>query len=120
MNPDPMGAVFQALGHPSRRRILDILKSEPGCSVGDVCGYFDTSRIAVMKHLRILEQASLVLSEKRGRVRRLYHNAVPIQIIYDRWTTEYSAMWAEQLTRVKYRVEAGGKRKPKRLRTRRK
>ncbi len=101
-------AVFQALGNKSRRRILDIVKDRPGCNVNDVCAFFDMSRIAVMKHLRILEQAKLITSEKHGRVRRLYHNTVPIQMIYDRWTSEYSALWAKELTRIKYRVEQQG------------
>jgi predicted transcriptional regulator len=105
---DPLDAVFHALASASRRQILDILKSRPGCSVNDVCDHFAVSRIAVMKHLRILERADLVHSEKHGRTRKLYHNVVPIQMIYDRWTSEYSALWAERLTRVKYRVETQG------------
>lgn len=110
-----MDAVFQALGNPSRRRILDILKDDAGCNVNKVCMHFKTSRIAVMKHLRILENADLVHSEKHGRDRRLYFNAVPIQMIYDRWTTEYSALWAGRLTEIKYRIESkpGKKRKKK-------
>ena len=110
-----MDAVFQALGNPSRRRILDILKDEPGCNVNNVCKHFKTSRIAVMKHLRILEGAGLVHSEKHGRDRRLYFNAVPIRMIHDRWTTEYSALWAGRLTEIKYRIESktGRKRKKK-------
>ena len=101
-----MDTVFQALANRSRRRILDIVQDKPGCSVNDVCRFFSTSRIAVMKHLRILENANLLISEKRGRTRKLQFNAVPIQMIYDRWTTEYSALWAQQVTRLKYRVEA--------------
>jgi predicted transcriptional regulator len=58
-----------------------------------------------MKHLRVLEQGGLLVSEKRGRTRELYVNTVPIQMIYDRWTTEYSGMWSERLTRLKYRIE---------------
>ena len=103
---ESMDRVFKALASGARRTILDIVKHEPGCSVGDVCVHFEMSRIAVMKHLDVLEEAELVLSEKQGRTRRLYHNAVPIQLIYDRWTTEYSALWASRLTLVKYRVEA--------------
>ena len=49
--------------------------------------------------------AGLIISEKEGRSRRLYFNCVPIQMIYDRWTTEYSGLWASGLTKVKYRVE---------------
>jgi predicted transcriptional regulator len=105
MNAASLDAVFSALANESRRRILDIVKQSPGCSVLHVAGFFTVSRISVMKHLRILEAAGLLLSEKHGRTRKLYFNAVPIQLIYDRWTTEYSALWASQLTRLKYRVE---------------
>lgn len=105
MQPDEMDAVFQALAHPDRRRILDIVKNDPGCSVESVCRYFAVSRIAVLKQLRVLEQAGLIHSEKPGRTRKLYFNVVPIQMIHDRWTSEYSAIWARKLTTVKYRVE---------------
>lgn len=105
MNPESMDSAFSALAHPSRRRILDIVRENGGCSVNDVAAYFDISRIAVMKHLRVLEDARLLISEKEGRVRRLYFNAIPIQMIYDRWTTEYSALWASKLTRLKHEVE---------------
>lgn len=101
-----MDAVFRALASEPRRRMLDIVKNRPGCNVNDVSAAFDMSRIAVMKHLRQLEEAELILSRKEGRDRRLYHNAVPIQMIYDRWTTEYSALWAGRMTAIKYRVEA--------------
>ena len=100
-----MNAVFQALAHESRRRMLDIVKERPGIGVGALASEFDVSRIAVMKHLAVLEQAGLVVSEKDGRTRRLYFNAVPIQMIYDRWTTEYSAYWSGNVTRLKYLAE---------------
>ena len=100
-----MDAVFQALAHRDRRRILDIVKESPGCTVGDVSSRFATSRIAVMKHLRVLEEAGLLVSEQDGRRRRLYHNTVPIQMIYDRWTSAYSRYWSSKLTAIKYRVE---------------
>jgi predicted transcriptional regulator len=106
MDAERMDNVFEALAHPVRRQILDIVKERPGCSVHDVCDFFEISRIAVMKHLRCLERADLLVSQKQGRTRQLYFNAVPIQIIYDRWTTAYSALWASGLTRIKYRVEA--------------
>jgi predicted transcriptional regulator len=106
MSQDTMDVVFQALASAVRREMLDIVKDQPGCCVNDVCAHFTMSRIAVMKHLRILENAQLIVSEKVGRTRVLYFNAVPIQMIYDRWTTEFSALWANRLTRIKYRVEA--------------
>jgi predicted transcriptional regulator len=105
MKPESMDCVFSALAHASRRRILDLLKSMPGCSVNDLCKYFEISRIAVMKHLRVLEEADLVISQKAGRTRELYFNAVPIQLIYDRWTTEYSAFWASHMTDIKFKSE---------------
>ena len=111
LDESDMDALFQALGNESRRRMLDIVRLEPGIGVGALAGRFDVSRIAVMKHLAVLEQANLVVSEKEGRVRRLYFNAVPIQMIHDRWTTEYSAYLAGQVTHIKYLAEtcAGGR-----------
>ena len=106
LNDRDMDAVFQALAHKSRRRMLDIVKEEPGIGVGALAAGFDVSRIAVMKHLTVLEEASLIVSEKNGRTRRLYFNAAPIQMIHDRWTTDYSAYWAGELTRIKYLAEA--------------
>ena len=100
-----MDAVFQALSNKNRRRMLDIVKEEPGIRVGALATEFEVSRIAVMKHLAVLETANLIVSEKDGRTRRLYFNAAPIQMIHDRWTTEYSAYWAGQLTRIKYLAE---------------
>ncbi len=109
MKPESMDLVFIALGNRSRRCILDLVKQMPGCNVNDVCKYFETSRIAVMKHLRVLEQAQLIIPRKQGRNRELYFNAVPIQMIYDRWTTEYSSFWASQAVDLKYKVEAAAK-----------
>ncbi len=86
--------------------MLDIVKEEPGIVVGALAGEFDVTRIAVMKHLAVLEGAGLIVSEKDGRTRRLYFNAAPIQMIHDRWTSEYSAYWAGQMTRIKYLAEA--------------
>ena len=100
-----MDAVFQALANESRRRMLDLVKECPGIGVGALAGEFDVSRIAVMKHLNVLEHAGLLVSEKDGRTRRLYFNAVPIQLIHERWTTEYSAYWSGNVTRLKYLSE---------------
>ncbi len=101
-----MDNVFQALAHPLRREMLDIIKNNAGCNVNEVSSHFAISRIAVMKHLKILEEGELVLSVKEGRSRHFYFNAVPIQMIYDRWTTEYSSLWATSVTRLKYQVES--------------
>jgi len=107
MNPDPMDKVFQALASAPRREILDIVRDKPGCSVMHVCRYFDVSRIAVMKHINVLEKAGLLISEKQGRTRRLYFNVIPIQTIHERWTTEFSALWAGRLTEFRRRAESG-------------
>ena len=100
-----MDAVFVTLAHQHRRKILDIIKDMPGCSVGDVAKYFDISRIAVMKHLGVLEDADLVISRRNGRRRELFFNAVPIQMIHDRWSDEYSRFWASQAVDLKYFIE---------------
>ena len=106
MNTQSTNLVFDALANPVRRKILDVVKDQPGSSVHDVCDFFEISRVAVMKHLDVLEEASLVVSRKEGRTRELYFNPVPIQQIYDRWTTDYSALWASGLTKVKFRNES--------------
>lgn len=104
---DELDAVFFALASAPRRRILDLLKLEPGCNVNRVCEHLDAShgRFAVMKHLTTLEAAGLVISERAGRDKRLWFNPTPIQWIHERWTTEFSAYWAARLTRLKYSAE---------------
>ena len=109
-----MDNVFQALANGHRRRMLDLIRGNPGLAVGDLARAFDFSRIAVMKHLAVLEQANLVVSEKQGRSRCLYFNVVPIQLIHDRWTDEYSALWAGQVSRIKFLAEASQLNKPSR------
>ena len=73
--------------------------------MNDICEHFDISRIGVMKHLNILVDAKLVISRKTGRTRELFFNAAPIQMIYDRWTDEYSTFWASQAVDLKKQVE---------------
>lgn len=106
---DSTDLVFRALAHVTRRQILDIVKDNPGCTVGHVADQFDASRIVVMKHLKMLYDSELVLTERQGRTRHLYLNVVPIQLIYDRWTDEYGAFWGGHLADLKYKVERGHK-----------
>lgn len=101
-----MDDVFLALAHATRRRILDLLQQRPGMTVQELRDFFPVSRIALLKHVRVLEKANLIVSRREGRSRPLYFNAVPIQMIYDRWTSEFAGLWSEKLTRIKYRVEA--------------
>lgn len=105
MRPDSLDPVFKALANPVRRRILDLVHVDAGCNVNDVCGHFAVTRTAVLGHLNVLEEAGLLLSEREWRERKLYFNAMPIQAIYDRWTSKYSALWAEGLAQLKYAVE---------------
>jgi DNA-binding transcriptional ArsR family regulator len=105
MNEARADAVFQALGNAQRRKILDIVRAKPGCTVSEVVKEFDTSRIAVMKHLNVLYEADLLLHEKVGRSRHLYLNVIPIQLIYDRWSDDYAEFWGGKLADLKYRVE---------------
>ncbi len=104
---------FAALANPIRRRILDLLVLSPGANVKAIASHFDISRIAVMKHLTILEEAGLVLSEKEGRTRRLFFNPIPIQVIYDRWTTQYSGFWAGRMVDIQQRAQARSSKKTK-------
>jgi len=106
MTPDALDAVFFALASEPRRRVLDVLKAEPGCNLVRVCEFLpEMGRFAVMKHLGVLERAGLVISQRQGRERRLWFDATPIQLVYERWTTEFSAYWAARLTRLKYSAE---------------
>ena len=106
MKSSQLDKLFAALAHPARRRILDLLCQAPGLSVKALAAQFAISRIAVMKHLRALEACELVLSKREGRTRRLFFNSVPIQLVHERWTDQYSAYWGMQLVDLKKRVES--------------
>lgn len=101
-----MDLIFHALANQQRRKIMDLVTKMPGCSVNDLLKYFEVSRIAVMKHLDVLVEAQLIISKKEGRTRQLFFNAAPIQMIYDRWTTEFSRFWASQAVDLKYKIES--------------
>ena len=105
MKIDDMDAIFQALAHSKRRRIIDIVGRNPGITVSEISKNFDVTRFAIMKHLTVLQGAGLLMTEKEGRQRKLYFNAVPIQMIYDRWTDDYSGYWAGMVTSIKYAAE---------------
>lgn len=109
MNETELDAVFMALTSASRRQMLDVIWLAAGCTVGYVADHFEMSRIGVLKHLNVLEDAGLVTSEKQGRERLLYMNPIPLQLIHERWSDTYSDFWASQLTRLKYAVESPSK-----------
>jgi DNA-binding transcriptional ArsR family regulator len=108
MEEDDLDATFFALSSDLRRRMLDLLKREGGCNVNHVCEFFsaEVGRHAVMKHLAALERAGLLVTAKEGRDKRLWFDPTPLQLIHERWTTEFSAYWAARLTRLKYDAES--------------
>jgi DNA-binding transcriptional ArsR family regulator len=107
MEADDLDATFFALSSDLRRRMLDLLKREGGCNVNHVCEFFsaEIGRHAVMKHLAALERGGLLVTAKDGRDKRLWFDPTPLQLIHERWTTEFSAFWAARLTRLKYDAE---------------
>ncbi len=111
---DDMDSVFHALAHHTRRRILDLLRDRPGQGVGELAKAFDVSRIAIMNHLKVLEEAGLLISQKDGRIRRLYLNAMPIQAIHERWIDTFSEVWADRLSFIKHAAEHVAKSNAKR------
>lgn len=97
--------VWNALRDPTRRDILDLLRERPQ-TVGELCGVFaaELSRFAVMKHLKLLKAADLVLTRRQGRETWNQLNAVPIRRIYERWVTKYESVWAERLLSLERHV----------------
>ena len=100
-----MDAVFKALSHPTRRRLLDVVGRAPGASLSEVAEPFEESRVAISKHLAVLERAGLVHSRRSGRERRLYADPMPVQLAYDRWTDRFSAAMAARMADIKYAAE---------------
>src|SRR5665213_2669841 len=100
-----MEAVFRALADPTRRRLLDELFGEDGQSLSALEERFSMSRFGVMKHLRQLEEAGLVVTKKRGREKLHFLNPVPIRLVHDRWVSKYAEPWAAALSDLKHRLE---------------
>jgi DNA-binding transcriptional ArsR family regulator len=96
--------VWLALNDASRRRILDLLRKRP-MTTGELCEYFDFTRFAVMKHLKVLVDGGLVLVERQGRERLNHLNPLPLQAIYRRWIQPFEKIPADRLLRVKALVE---------------
>jgi DNA-binding transcriptional ArsR family regulator len=97
-------AVWKALADPTRRRVLDELRESPK-TTGTLCHLFEMSRFGVMKHLRVLEEAGLVIAERVGRERWNHLNPVPIRMIYRRWIRPFEEQNADLLIRLKQVVE---------------
>jgi DNA-binding transcriptional ArsR family regulator len=100
-----MDEVFRALADPTRRSLLDELFKEDGQTLSALAGRLTMTRFGVMKHLRVLEEAGLVVSRRRGREKLHFLNAVPIRLIHDRWTSKYAAPWTAALSNLKRELE---------------
>jgi len=100
-------AVFRALADPTRRGLLDQLFKRDGQTLGALGRRLTMTRFGVMKHLRVLEDAGLVVTRRRGREKLHFLNPVPIRLIHDRWIDKYTEPWAAMLSGVKQELEEG-------------
>jgi uncharacterized protein YndB with AHSA1/START domain len=100
-----MDDVFRALADPTRRSLLDELFKQDGQTLSALEGRLPMTRFGVMKHLKVLEEARLVVTRRRGREKLHFLNAVPIQLIHDRWVDKYTASWAAKLGELKHKLE---------------
>lgn len=100
-----MDKVFKALADPTRRRLLDELFRRDGQSLTALEARFSMTRYGVMKHLRQLEDAGLVVTRRRGREKLHFLNTVPIRLVHDRWVSKYAERWAATLSELKTRLE---------------
>jgi DNA-binding transcriptional ArsR family regulator len=100
-----MDEVFRALGDPTRRQLLDRLHERDGLSLSELEDDLPMTRFGVMKHLRVLEEANLVVTRRRGRQKLHFLNPVPIRQIHDRWVSKYSEPWVSALTELKRDLE---------------
>jgi uncharacterized protein YndB with AHSA1/START domain len=100
-----MDEVFKALADPTRRGLLDELHREDGQTLSALQARVPMSRFGVMKHLRVLEDAGLVITKRRGREKLHFLNPVPIRLIHDRWVSRYTEPWAATLTGLKRAIE---------------
>ena len=97
--------IFRALSAATRRSILDLLKDDPQ-TTGALCAQFpDLDRCTVMQHLKVLEEAELVIAQRKGRERWNHLNALPIKHIHDRWIGPYAAHAVGLLDRLKTDLE---------------
>jgi DNA-binding transcriptional ArsR family regulator len=100
-----MDAVFRALADPTRRGLLDELFSHDGQTLSALERRLPMTRFGVMKHLKVLEEAGLVTTQRRGREKLHYLNAVPIRLIHDRWVSKYAEPLAATISGIKRELE---------------
>ena len=100
-----MDDVFKALADPTRRALLDELFKEDGQTLTALESRLPMTRFGVMKHLKVLEEANLVVTRRRGREKLHFLNVVPIRLVHDRWVSKYAEPWAATLTDIKHELE---------------
>jgi uncharacterized protein YndB with AHSA1/START domain len=97
--------VFKALADPTRRGLLDQLFEQDGQTLGALERRVPMTRFGVMKHLKVLEDAGLVVARRRGREKLHFLNPVPIRLVHDRWVSKYAEPWAATLSSIKQTLE---------------
>jgi uncharacterized protein YndB with AHSA1/START domain len=100
-----MDEVFKALADPTRRSLLDELFKEDGQTLSALEQRLPMTRFGVMKHLRVLEEAGVVLTRRRGREKLHFLNPMPIRLVHDRWVSKYAEPWAASISELKGRLE---------------
>ena len=100
-----MDEVFKALADSTRRSLLDRLFERDGQTLSELEGRLPMSRFGVMKHLKVLEEAHLVVTRRRGREKLHFLNPVPIRLVHDRWVSKYAEPWAATLSDLKNELE---------------
>ena len=100
-----MDKVFKALADPTRRELLDELFRRDGQSLSALEEGLPMSRFGVMKHLKVLQEAGLVTTRRRGREKLHFLNPVPIRLVHDRWVSKYAEPWASALSKLKREIE---------------
>ena len=100
-----MDEVFKALADPTRRALLDALFEQDGQRLSALEQRLPMSRFGVMKHLKVLEEAGLVTTRRRGREKLHFLNPVPIRLVHDRWVSKYAEPWASALSELKQELE---------------
>jgi DNA-binding transcriptional ArsR family regulator len=98
--------VFRALSDPTRRFLLDLLFTRDGRTLTELESELEMTRFGVMKHLRVLEDAGLVVAKRSGREKLHFLNPVPIRLIHDRWIDKYRERRASALAELKTELEA--------------
>jgi DNA-binding transcriptional ArsR family regulator len=100
-----MDEVFKALADPTRRELLDRLFERDGQTLGELEEGVSMTRFGVMKHLKVLEEAGLLTTRRRGREKLHFLNPVPIRLVYERWVSKYAEPWASALSELKTEIE---------------